>query len=461
MQIRIKRAKFAGACILAAAFALLLLDGAFVSGQNQRNMAQGAEAGTGAEGSGVQAAGGQADGTEPVGAVAAQADGTEPASAAVDSESAGAQDAVAQNRAGAAMQGWLDTTSGDRMYYQDGVYKTGFTKIGKKYYYFDAYGILQTGKVRTQERVYVTNKKGVIQYIKADGKLYYSNGKKMTAADAEDFKVQKRAAKIVRKITNRKMSEEEKIRACFDYVMQFPYKTMRVFDPSDGWPAENANDFFIRKEGDCHADGSAFAYLLAALGYKDVYVCNDSLGENGEGHSWTEFHGKVYDSLFAEAKNFDDYYGVSYVQYGLQPVLHVQIPYSSVSHAKKKAKSLRKEKEGLTFDAGSYYFYEKGKMIQNSWKELDGGRYYFQEDGKAATYSTEIEGKNYIFDTLGRLQTPEEEQIVSIGAKRYLVSPSGEAVSGWNKGHRYYYNQKGERMTGAEVVQTIFLGQKR
>lgn len=102
--------------------------------------------------------------------------------------------------------------------------------------------------------------------------------------------------------------------------------TWRKFENTPGWPALYANDHFIRGRGNCHADASAFAYLAKALGYTNVYVCTDADGTTWDTpHSWTEINGLVYDPLFAEAKNYSRYYGVSYRTYELSAVLHIAI----------------------------------------------------------------------------------------------------------------------------------------
>lgn len=70
---------------------------------------------------------------------------------------------------------------------------------------------------------------------------------------------------------------------------------------------------------------AAFAYLAKAIGYTNIYVCTDSDGTWGLAHSWAEINGLVYDPLFAEAKNYNKYYGAPYGVYELHPILHVAL----------------------------------------------------------------------------------------------------------------------------------------
>ena len=56
--------------------------------------------------------------------------------------------------------------------------------------------------------------------------------------------------------------------------------------------------------------------------YLTVSRGNDSENTN---HSWAEINGLVYDPLFAEAKNYNKYYGAPYGVYELHPILHVAL----------------------------------------------------------------------------------------------------------------------------------------
>jgi hypothetical protein len=147
----------------------------------------------------------------------------------------------------------------------------------------------------------------------------------MSGVKAQDAITLTRAKAIVDQITNSKMSQSQKLKACYDWVIAKPYVTRRKFSNFEGWPAVYANDHFVLGGGNCEADASAFAYLAKALGYTKIYVCTDSNGTSGLAHSWTEIDGKVYDPLFSEAKDYYKYYGVSYSSYGLHPILHIAI----------------------------------------------------------------------------------------------------------------------------------------
>lgn len=222
-------------------------------------------------------------------------------------------------------QGWETIKGGKKRYYKDGKRLTGFQKIGKNYFYFNANGTMlknKTVKRGTKNFTYFIDKKGHVIGKKKGSTYYNANGKKMSQAQIADL----RSKQIVAEITNSRMSKSQKLRTCFNWVMKKYYYTWRRFDQGGkNWPAVNANDHFLRGRGDCIADASAFAYLAKAIGYKKVYVCADAKQSDNNAHAWAEINGYVYDPLFAEAKSYSRYYGVPRRSYELSAVLRYRL----------------------------------------------------------------------------------------------------------------------------------------
>ena len=353
--------------------------------------------------------------------------------------------------AASSKNGWVKQNK-KTFYYKKGLPVSGVQKISGNYYYFDAYGVLQTKSTKKDGRRYLIGDENILEAIRYKGSYYYANGKQMTSADTTDYTTLLRARSVVAKITKDSMSDSQKLYACFKYTMHFPYKTQRKFSPTADWTAVNANDHFVRGAGDCHADACSFAYLCAALGKKNVYACNDAKGTHGEGHSWTEVNGKVYDALFAEAKSFDKYYGVSYGH----PILHVKVPYYSPSHASKSGTALTSSKDGLIKKSGSYYFFKNGSAVSKKWLRIGGKKYYFTSSGKAATGAYAVKQTYYIFSKDGVLFEPKKIKKVSVLGRSYRVRPSGKAYHGWYQGKTFYFSEKGEKLTGIQVISGKF-----
>lgn len=268
------------------------------------------------------------------------------------------------------ISGWVtETVNGKKQirYYEKGKYLTGLRKIKKKFYYFNKNGIKQTGTVKDGKWVYYLNDSGVLIVRKKGDHYFYSNGKKMSYGDEQDFITQLRAKKIVAKITTKKMSEKQKLKKCFKWVLKHPYIRRRKFNSRISyWPAQNANDIFVSGGGDCHADGAAMAYLAAALGYKKVYVCRDTASKQVQGHCWAEINNRVYDPVFAEDRGFSRFYAVPYSKYYGRAMDHVKIPrfkYAQVS--KEEPAPVVKTKTVTGWDSQKkHMYYSDGSLVK-------------------------------------------------------------------------------------------------
>lgn len=183
------------------------------------------------------------------------------------------------------------TVKGKTYYFgKDGAMEKGWMKKGSSYYYFDR----STG---------VQTKKG-----KVDG-ITIKNG----TARKNDYSIKKietmiTAKGIMNKVTKATDSKSQKLKKVFDWVLKHPYKRHRILShvkKNKGWEIIFANDIYKTGNGCCVSEACAFAFLAHECGYES-YVCDDT------GHAWTEIDGRVYDTLFAEAKSYKNYYNSSY-----------------------------------------------------------------------------------------------------------------------------------------------------
>ncbi len=185
------------------------------------------------------------------------------------------------------------TQKGDKYYYYDSKGKkvTGWKKVGNDYYYFDR----STGAMKMSGTV--------------DGIKLASTGKaKASSNDITKIKTMIKAREIYLSITNTSDSKSTKLQKCFNWVLKHPYKryrTLAVGKQSATWMCTFANDEFVNGRGCCVSEACAFTFLANECGYT-AYVCDDT------SHAWTEINGRVYDTLFAEAKSYSKYYGSSY-----------------------------------------------------------------------------------------------------------------------------------------------------
>lgn len=200
---------------------------------------------------------------------------------------------------------FLTESSGTYYINKNGQAVHGWKKIGSEYYYFDR----ENGKMSVSSRI-----DGI--KIQADGTA------KQTEENVSKIQTMIKARAVVDQITDPTDSKSQKIEKCFRWVLQFPYRRYRRLKPiyrQPGWEITFANDIFDHHQGCCVSEASAVAFLFHECGYQTVYVACDT------GHAWAELNGRVYDPLFAESREFYQYYNVPYAGYGMRPVLKRKI----------------------------------------------------------------------------------------------------------------------------------------
>lgn len=359
--------------------------------------------------------------------------------------------------------GW-QIKQGHKYYYKNGEKLTGMQKIGKSYYYFNAKGVMQSGKTKADGVVYYLGDTGKMEAYKTGGAFFKPTGKQMKAYQAKEYQALLHARAQVTKITKKRMTKAQKLLACFKWVQKGYYHEYRRFRNYKGWAADFANDHFVRKwhglrHGCCNSDAAAFGYLALALGYKDVYVGVDSTSGTS-GHGCTKIKGKYYDPLFAEAKSFSRYYGTRNGGYHFRSVkllvpsssnkwntskYYGQKPASSAGGSKVYAKSR------LIKLKGSYYYYENYKRVKKQWRTVKRARYYFQKNGKAACGPAKVKGKWYVFATNGKLKTGKTTRIVKVDGEKYRVTKRGVAKAGWSTNMKNLFLVNGRMATGLSL----------
>lgn len=188
----------------------------------------------------------------------------------------------------------LNKIKGEIYYFDsEGVQRTGWQKIGKKYYYFNI----------------ANGKKGyMIKDQKINGIKLQKNGTaKVTADNKVKIKALIKATEVVEKITKPTMTKSEKLEKCFQYcTKKLKYRGARKFEGGKNWDAKYVLDMLGKGRGNCYAYGATFAYLANASGYEDAYAVSSG------GHGWAEVKNKIYDPSWELVDKKHDYYGLSY-----------------------------------------------------------------------------------------------------------------------------------------------------
>ncbi|MBQ1977356.1 MAG: hypothetical protein II225_01265, partial [Ruminococcus sp.] len=205
--------------------------------------------------------------------------------------------------------------NGTDCYFNNGLFRSGYQKIGGNDYYYGANGaIMKNGIVGSDKDGWrYADSTGKIDYTCCNGvtqhgyKWIVINGmarKVVTDSDLTLFY----AAKEVAKVTKPTMTKQQKLKACFDYckVAYAEFNPRIPHYKGMDWPIVYANDMFVGTGGNCLSYGAAFAYMAKAIGYTEVYACHSG------GHGWAEIDGLIYDPEWSKHRFYHSYFALSY-----------------------------------------------------------------------------------------------------------------------------------------------------
>ena len=211
---------------------------------------------------------------------------------------------------GALQAGWTEIDGQTYFFYGTGAMATGWTTIGTDIYYFDENGMLARDTA-------------------INGCIVGSDGKLLKTLD-EEGKAQQTAVVegILASIITPEMTEEEKLRACYDYMVNTHTYKRTYETPTADWTGTFGWEILTSGQGNCFRFASAYASLLRGLGY-DARVATGKIGSSRGGlapHGWTEVligdTWYIFDTEMQYAtKGRKDYYFKTYATYPSKPLV--------------------------------------------------------------------------------------------------------------------------------------------
>ena len=116
----------------------------------------------------------------------------------------------------------------------------------------------------------------------------------------------------------------------------------------------------------------------------------------------------------------------------------------------------RKMKNGWIKDNNNWYFYDKGEMVKNEWRESEGKWYWLGSEGKMLK-SRPIEWKGNIYYLKGDGSMAAKEWIKFPKGWKYYEK-DGKMVRGWlkYKSNMYYLKPDGYMATGKLKIMCVF-----
>lgn len=180
--------------------------------------------------------------------------------------------------------------------------KKKIVKSGDNYFYINTNGQAQTGWFRIGNRLYRADSKGRMYKNRTYQDVVF--GSNCAAKSNTASKLKLKTMEVVESVTNSKMTDFQKLYACWKYLVNSGRFRYRSFSPDiykAGWQKECALDMLTRYSGSCSSFACAFAALASEIGY-DPYVISgrvpgsrDQAADGMTRHCWVRINGRHYD----------------------------------------------------------------------------------------------------------------------------------------------------------------------
>lgn len=216
---------------------------------------------------------------------------------------------------------WLDVFGLKYHLSGDGYIQVGMTKIDGKTYYLYPEGTMATGWLQLPDGLYFFNADGTMAVDTTIGN--YEVGKDGRAVS--NSPLAQVVNTIITAVSTPEMTQEEKLRSCYQWVIDNgSYK--RSYDtPSGDWTGSYALEFLTTGQGNCYRYAAGFAYLAKGLGYETKVVTGSIKAARGgtTPHGWVEIKigdaWYVFDAEMQDAKGYD-MYCKTYKTYPVKPL---------------------------------------------------------------------------------------------------------------------------------------------
>lgn len=217
---------------------------------------------------------------------------------------------------------------------QNGYIQSGMSEIDGKSYYLYPEGKIARGWTQIEDSLYFFHYDGTLAvntvvdglYLGADGKAVSENGELIP----QENELRETVDTILASIIMPGMTEEEKLAACYWYVVDNHTYKRDPEIPNGDWTGGYALEILTTGEGNCYRFAAAFAYLLEEIGF-ETKVITGQVGARRGGltpHSWNEVkigsEWYVFDTELQYANRDKDYYWKTYETYQIRPVVKQQ-----------------------------------------------------------------------------------------------------------------------------------------
>lgn len=232
---------------------------------------------------------------------------------------------------------WLDVAGLQYHLDGEGYVQVGLTEIdGKLYYLYPGFKVT-SGWMQLGDGIYYFQADGTMAVNTVVDGFVLGNDGKLTgalaaaASDAaqqpeEMTALQQKVYEIIAAVTTPDMTAEQKLRACYQYVMDAGSYKRNTEVPSGDWTGRYAWEFLSTGRGNCYRYACGVSYLAKALGYETRVVTGTvrSLKGGQTPHGWAEVYINgswlVFDAVMEDARHVD-MFGRTYEDYPYSPLL--------------------------------------------------------------------------------------------------------------------------------------------
>lgn len=232
-----------------------------------------------------------------------------------------------------------------------GVVIAGWLQIGDGTYYFQADGSMAVNAVvdgfvlGSDGRLIgtaATETAGVLQQTGEEqagaAEALFRTGAEQTATaealpqagvqqtDAAQSALWQQVNAVIAAVTTADMTAEQKLRACYQYVMDSSTYKRNTEVPSGDWTGRYAQEILSTGKGNCYRYACGFAYLAKGLGYETRVVTGTvrSLKGGQTPHGWAEVYINggwyVFDAVMEDSRHVD-MFGRTYEDYPYSPLI--------------------------------------------------------------------------------------------------------------------------------------------
>lgn len=172
-----------------------------------------------------------------------------------------------------------------------GYIETGFTQIDGKVYYLYPEGIMAAGGwLQIGDGIYFFHADGTMAADTSVDGFYLGADGRLAVPAIVPSPLEQEVNAVIASVTTPEMTQEQKLLACANYVIDACSYKRDAAVPSGNWPETYALEMLTSKRGNCYRYASAIAYLAKGLGYEAKAVAGQVRSVKGglTPHGWAE-----------------------------------------------------------------------------------------------------------------------------------------------------------------------------